>query len=194
LRSSQYQLKGADVKTLVQRSGATAAINANYFDENGKALGFLKTGAQEINRSVSQSSLFTGVFGIHNLFPFIVHRDEFQPAQADEALQSGPLLLRQGKALEISRGYGRYSRRTVIGLDKEQRLLVAVTAVILGGLSWVELQELFTLNDWGLQARDLLNLDGGGSAQLYIKTQKVEEYIAGTSEIPVAIGFFSNRK
>jgi exopolysaccharide biosynthesis protein len=193
-RSTNYQLKGADVKTLAQRSGAAAVINANYFDENGRALGFLKAGAQEINRTVSQSSLFTGIFGVNNLSPFIVHRDEFQPAQADEDLQAGPLLLRQGKALEISRGYGRYSRRAVIGLDKDQRLLVGITAVVLGGLSWTELQELFSSNEGGLHARDLLNLDGGGSAQLYIKTQKLEEYIAGTSEVPVAIGFFSKQR
>jgi exopolysaccharide biosynthesis protein len=194
MRSTQYQLAGADVKTLAQRSGADAAINANYFDENGRALGFLKTGAQEVNRSVSQSSLFTGIFGINNLSPFIVHRDEFQPARADEALQSGPLLLRHGKALEISRGYGRYSRRAVIGLDSEQRVLLGITAVVLGGLSWVELQELFLADEWGLQARDLLNLDGGGSAQLYVKTKKMEEFVPGTAEIPVAIGFFTNKK
>jgi exopolysaccharide biosynthesis protein len=194
VRSTQYRLQGADVKTLAQRSGADAAINANYFDENGRALGFLKAAAQEINRTVSQSSLFTGIFGIHNLSPFIVHRDEFQPARADEALQCGPLLLRHGKALEISRGYGRYSRRAVIGLDKEQRLLLGITAVVLGGLSWVELQELFSANEWGLQARDLLNLDGGGSAQLYIKTKTMEEFVPGTAEVPVAIGFFSNKK
>jgi exopolysaccharide biosynthesis protein len=194
LRSTEYQLKGADVKTLAQRSGAAAAINANYFDENGRALGFLKTGAQEVNRSVSQSSLFTGIFGIHKLAPFIVHRDEFQPAKADEALQSGPLLLRNGQALEISRGHGRYSRRTVIGIDREQRLLVGVTAVVLGGLSWTELQELFSSNEWRLQTPDLLNLDGGGSAQLYIKTKQLEEFVPGTSEVPVAIGFFSKRK
>jgi exopolysaccharide biosynthesis protein len=194
VRSTQYQLVGADVKTLAQRSGADAAINANYFDENGRALGFLKAGTQEINRTVSQSSLFTGIFGIDNVSPFIVHRDEFQPARAHEALQSGPLLLRQGKALEVSRGYGRYSRRSVIGLDKEQRLVLGITAGMLGGLSWVELQELFSSAEWGVQARDLLNLDGGGSAQLYIKTKKMEEFVPGTAEVPVAIGFFSKQR
>jgi exopolysaccharide biosynthesis protein len=191
--SAQYQLKGGDVKTLAQRSGAVAAINANYFDEKGRALGFLKAGAQEINRGISQSSLFTGIFGIRNLSPFIIHRDEFQPPQADEALQCGPLLLRQGKALEVLRGHGRYSRRAVIGMDKERRLIVGITAIALGGLRWVELQELFSSPEWGLQTLDLLNLDGGGSAQLYIKSPSLEEFVPGTSEVPVAIGFFPKR-
>ncbi|MBI3063977.1 MAG: hypothetical protein HYY82_03475, partial [Deltaproteobacteria bacterium] len=38
---------------------------------------------------------------------------------------------------------------------------------------------------------DLLNLDGGGSAQLYLKIGKFEEFVAGTVEVPVAIGFFT---
>jgi hypothetical protein len=42
-----------------------------------------------------------------------------------------------------------------------------------------------------LETPELLNLDGGGSAQLYIKTAKMEESIPGTAEVPVAIGFFN---
>ena len=190
LPSSQFQLKGANVKVLAEKSRAIAAINASYFDEKGQPLGFLKIGAQEINRTVSKSSLISGIFGVRSFSPFIVHRDEFQSPQADEALQCGPLLLNHGSPLEVTRGIGRYSRRSVIGIDPENRLLVAVTDGIFGGLSWVELQELFSAPQWQLQAQDLLNLDGGGSAQLYVKTANLEEMVAGTSEIPVAIGFF----
>jgi exopolysaccharide biosynthesis protein len=191
LRSNQFQLKGANVKILAEKSGAIAAINANYFDEKGQPLGFLKINAQEINSTVSKSSLISGIFGVRSFSPFIIHRDEFQSLQADEALQCGPLLLKHGSPLEVTRGVGRYSRRSVIGIDQEKRLLVAVTDGIFGGLSWAELQELFSASQWQLQARDLLNLDGGGSAQLYVRTANLEEMIAGTSEIPVAIGFFT---
>ncbi|HWO41405.1 MAG TPA: phosphodiester glycosidase family protein [Candidatus Eisenbacteria bacterium] len=188
--SSHYRLPGADVKTLAERSGAITTINANYFDERGKALGFLKTAGQEINRHVSRSSLFTGVFATRKGWPFITHRDQFLPAEADEALQSGPLLLSAGRALHITRGDTRTSRRSVIGIDKRQRMIIGATDVLLGGLNWVELQALFSAPEWGLETLDLLNLDGGGSAQLYFKAGKLEEFIAGTSEVPVAIGFF----
>jgi exopolysaccharide biosynthesis protein len=191
IRSSQFQLKGANVKVLAEKSGAIAAINASYFDEKGQPLGFLKAEAQEINRTLSKSALISGIFAVRSFSPFIVHRDEFESLQADEALQCGPLLLSHGAPLEITRGVGRYSRRSVIGIDQENRLLIAVTDGIFGGLSWAELQELFSAPQWQLQAQDLLNLDGGGSAQLYFKTGTVEEMVAGTSEIPVAIGFFS---
>jgi hypothetical protein len=61
---------------------------------------------------------------------------------------------------------------------------------ILGGLYWPELQEIFSDASWHIQVVDLLNLDGGGSAQIYIKTAKFEDLVAGTSEVPVAVGFF----
>jgi hypothetical protein len=41
-----------------------------------------------------------------------------------------------------------------------------------------------------LETTDLLSLDGGGSAQLYLKTRALEEFVSGTSEVPVMIGFF----
>jgi exopolysaccharide biosynthesis protein len=79
----------------------------------------------------------------------------------------------------------------LIGTDKDHRLFIAVTDKLLGGLSWPELQELFTAPQWQLQAQDLLALDGGASAQLYLKSGKYEEMIPGTAEVPVAIGFFA---
>jgi len=44
---------------------------------------------------------------------------------------------------------------------------------------------------WQLDATDLLNLDGGGSAQLYVKSGTFEEWLPGTTEVPVGIGFFT---
>lgn len=190
VRSAQFNFKGSNVKTLADRSGAIAMINANYFDEKGRPLGFLKAGAEEINASVSKSSLFTGIFGIKNLLPFIVHRDDFLSQQADEGLQAGPLLMTRGAALSVTRGAGRQSRRSLVGIDKEQRLIIAVTDSLLGGLSWVELQELFSAAHWQIEVTELLNLDGGGSAQLYVKGIQLEELVPGTSDVPVAIGFF----
>ena len=190
ISSSQFQLKSADAKTLGQRSGALVTINANYFDEKGKPLAFLKTAIGAINRNVSKHALYTGVFGVRDSIPFIVHRDDFQLTEAQEAIQSGPLLLRQGAPMQTIPGAGRYSRRAVIGIDKQQRLIVGVTDTVLGGLSFAELQELFSRPEWQLETTELLNLDGGGSAQLYIHTRSHEEFISGTSEVPVVIGFF----
>src|SRR5882757_2231326 len=148
LIAGQWQLKSASAKTLAEKSGAIAAINANYFDEKGRPLAYLKTAAQEINRAVSKHALYTGVFGIGESGPFVMHRDEFQPAQASEALQSGPLLLHRGAPVEITSGLGRYARRSVIGIDKQGQIIVGVTDALIGGLSLFELQEIFTNSKW----------------------------------------------
>jgi len=191
LTAADFQLKSANAKTFVEKSGAFAAINANYFDDKGRALAYLKTGTQEINRNLSKHALYTGVFAVHDATPMVLHRDDFQPAQAGEALQAGPLLLNHGAPVDIMSGLGRYARRAVIGVDKEGRIIVGVTDAVIGGLGFAELQELFSNAKWQLNTPGLLNLDGGGSAQLYIKSGKFEEFVAGTAEVPVAIGFYT---
>jgi uncharacterized protein YigE (DUF2233 family) len=190
VRSQMYSLKSANVKTLAEKSGAIAMINANYFDGNGKPLGFLKVLGEEINPNVSKSELFTGIFAIKDRLAFIVHRDHFVPGEADSALQAGPLLLAKGAALTVTRGAERQFRRSVIGIDSGQRVILAVTDTLFGGLTWVELQEFFGSAEWRAQTSDLLNLDGGGSTQVHVRGSQFEEYVAGTAEVPVAIGFF----
>lgn len=190
IHSLRYNLKAADVKTLAEKSGASAVINASYFDEKAKPLGFLKVAASQVNASISKSSLFTGVFAIKDRLAFIAHRDQFLSEQADEGLQAGPLLLLRAAPLHVTRGAAKQSRRALIGIDKDQRLIVAVTDSLLGGLNWAEVQEIFVSDAWQVRAADLLNLDGGGSAQLYVKAPGLEEHVPGTAEVPVAIGFF----
>ncbi|MGH7812135.1 MAG: phosphodiester glycosidase family protein, partial [Candidatus Binatia bacterium] len=182
---------GASSKTFAQKGGAIAVINANYFDERGRPLAYLKTAEKEINRGVSKHALYTGVFGLRNGSPFVTHRDEFNPSQASEALQSGPLLIHRGAPVDVMRGLSRYARRAIVGIDKDGRVIVAVTDAVLGGLSFAELQELFANPKAQLDTPDLLSLDGGGSAQLYLKAGKFEEWVVGTTEVPVAIGFFT---
>jgi hypothetical protein len=191
LRSAQFQLKGANVKTFAEKSGAIATINANYFDTDGKPLAYLKVGSQPINSRVAKTALYTGVFSVKDQQPVISHRDEFVPEQADEGLQSGPLLLLHGTAQPVTGAPNRASRRALIGMDQQQRLIIAATDNLLGGLHWPELQEIFSAAPWQIQLTDLLNLDGGGSAQLYVKAGNFVELVAGTSDVPVAIGFFN---
>lgn len=191
LESGEFQLRSASAKTFAERSQAIAAINANYFDERGRPLAYLKTRVKEVNRSLSKHSLYTGIFGIGESGAFVTHRDEFEPAQASEALQSGPLLLHRGLPVAVSADLGRYARRAVIGMDKTGAIIIAVADAVLGGLGLAELQKLFVDSRWHIDAVELLNLDGGGSAQLYVKSRNFEDWLPGTSEVPVAIGFFS---
>jgi uncharacterized protein YigE (DUF2233 family) len=187
----EHNLKTADARTLARRAGAIAAINANYYSPDGKPLAYLKTVIGTVNPRVSSAALYSGVFAVKDRRPFIARRNDFMPDHADEATQTGPLLLLGGGAQPLTGLPDRPSRRALVGIDREHKLFIAITDTLLGGLTWSELLELFTAPQWQLQAHDLLALDGGGSAQLYIKKNvKDEEFIAGTAEVPVAIGFF----
>ena len=190
LNSEQFQLKSASAKTFAEKTHAIAAINANYFDEQGRPLAYLKTSIKETNRGISKHSLYTGIFGIGASGPFVTHRDEFEPAEASEALQTGPLLLHRGAPLPLTGALGRYARRSVVGIDKQGAVIIGVADAVIGGLSFSELQNLFMNGQMQADIVELLNLDGGGSAQLYIRSGKFEEWLPGTAEVPVAIGFF----
>jgi phosphodiester glycosidase len=191
LSASDLKLPSASAKIFAEKTGAIAAINANYFDAKGRPLAYLKILGKEINHAVSKHSLYTGIFAIGESGPLVIHRDDFQPAQASEGLQSGPLLLHHGATAALTGDTARYARRSVIGIDEQGRIIIGVTDAVVGGLSFAELQELFINPRWQIGTTDLLNLDGGGSAQLYIKSGGFEEWLPGTSEVPVAIGFFT---
>ena len=190
LYGEELGLKSADVKTFASITGATVVVNANYFDERGRPLGLLKTARSRPHTNLSKSSLFTGIFGIRNSLAFITHRDELALDGGEEAVQAGPLLLRSGVPLAITRGAGRQSRRSLIGLDKDQKMIIAVTDSFVGGLTWVELQELFDVQAGVVPTLELLNLDGGGSSQLYVKGPPIEQHVPGATTVPVALGFF----
>jgi uncharacterized protein YigE (DUF2233 family) len=192
--AAHHNLKSTDVKTLAQKTGALGAINASYYDTQGQPLAFLKTATRTVNPRVSAAAIYSGIFGVKDRQPLLAKRDEFLPDQIDEGIQSGPLLLLGGSRQPIAGAPNRASRRALIGIDKDRRLFIAVTDKLLGGLTWAELQELFTAPEWQLETQDLLALDGGASAQLYIKTGKHEDLIPGTAEVPVVIGFFDKAR
>ena len=69
------------------------------------------------------------------------------------------------------REYLRATRRTVVGLDVQGRLVVLVSENETRGISWCELQEYLVLPEskGGLGIRDAMNLDGGSSSQLWVR-------------------------
>jgi len=67
----------------------------------------------------------------------------------------------------------------LIGIDQEQRLIIAVADSLLGGLHWPELQEIFSAAPWQIQVTDLLNLDAAAQLSSMSKTGKFEELVAG---------------
>ena len=98
--------------------------------------------SQAINARI-QELFYSGIFSIKDQRPLISQRDDFLPKQADEGLQSGPLLLLHGTMQTVTGTEPSHARRALIGIDQEQRLVIAVADSLLGGLHRPELQEIF---------------------------------------------------
>ena len=170
-----------DLEVLGEKLDASVILNAGYFDENGRPMGYFRSGGKVFNSRVlhrgRNTFLHYGamfVVGRNNGRPEIVSREKFQDSGVKEAFQAGPLLLKNGKpaqGLSRYREYLRATRRTVVGLDAKDRLVVLVSETETRGISWCELQEYLVLPEskGGLGIRDAMNLDGGSSSQLWVR-------------------------
>ena len=170
-----------DFGALAAKRGAAVILNAGYYDEKGRPLGYFRSGGKVFNSLVlhrgRKTFLHYGALfavGRENGSPKIVSRENFEDSGVSEAFQAGPLLVMDGKpvpGLSRYREYLRASRRTVVGLDTEGRLVVLVSEAETRGISWCELQAFLVLPEskGGLGVRDAMNLDGGSSSQLWVR-------------------------
>ena len=170
-----------DFGALGEKLGAVVILNASYYDEKGRPIGYFRSGGKVFNSRVLYRGRKTflhygALFAVErkNGRPRIVSREKFKDSSAKEAFQAGPLLVHDGKpvqGLSRYREYLRATRRTVVGLDAEERLIVLVSEAETRGISWCELQEFLVLpvSRGGLGIRDAMNLDGGSSSQLWVR-------------------------
>ena len=170
-----------DFGALAEKLGAAVVLNAGYYDEKGRPLGYFRSGGKVFNSLVLHRGRRTflhygALFAVErgNGRPKIVSRENFEDSGVGEAFQAGPLLVMDGKpvpGLSRYREYLRASRRTVVGLDTEDRLVVLVSEAETRGVSWCELQAFLVLPEskGGLGVRDAMNLDGGSSSQLWVR-------------------------
>ncbi len=172
-----------DFGAIGKKPGAAVVLNAGYYDEKGRPMGYFRSGGKVFNSRVlyrgrktflHYGAVFTA--GRSGGRPEIVSREKFEDAGVSEAFQAGPLLVEDGKpvqGLSRYREYLRATRRTVVALDAGDRLVVLVSEAETRGISWCELQEFLALpeSEGGLGVRDAMNLDGGSSSQLWVRDE-----------------------
>ena len=132
-------------------------------------------------------ALLTGIFYVKNRIPQIVHRSSFNEPSPDLALQAGPRIIAEGKALNLSNpDIG--SRRSGIATTKRKEIIIYITKLRFPGTSLRQIQDLLLKPE--LEITDALNLDGGGSSQLYVKevgSLEDEIEISGGDLVPTAL-------
>lgn len=171
-------------RQIAKSLAADIAINTNFFDSNGKPLGLLTSNGSQKNPLHRRGTVLTGVFALSATKPSIFHRSYLKPEIISEAIQAGPRLIANGSPLSLSSPHT-LSRRTVIAITRDEQVLLCITTNRIPGVSLHQIQSL--LLDPQLRITDALNLDGGGSSQLFIRAAgdlKHDIDISGGDEVP----------
>ena len=191
IRSAEFGWPRSDVRSIARAGGALIAINANFFDEQGHALGLIVSRGTLIQPLHKGGNTLTGVFQVTPQGVEIVGRNHFTFRGQLEALQAGPRLLKDRSPTTTSEQTTPVSRRAGVCVDTHQRLILFCVGSGLSGVGFGELQKLLE----SVGCVDALNFDGGGSAQMYISAKlpgsakgRDELFIRGHDDVPVFLG------
>jgi Phosphodiester glycosidase len=167
----------ARVQALREESNAYLVVNGGFFDERGRPLG-LVVGDGHITsplRKVDQ-----GVFLISSGKPLIRHASEPLPHPIEVALESGPRLVVDGRALQLK---PQASRRTSVCLPGDGTVMIVVFPQPIS-LSNLAQHLVRPAADGGLGCWSALNLDGGPSTQLSVATSSLNLEVEGGWGVP----------
>lgn len=179
------------VGSMARRRGALAAINASYFGTDDRPLGYLKFGGKVVVPSIATGAAFTAVFCMRGARARIVPREQFRPREADLALQAGPRLVAAGRPTQGLRET-RSFRQSGIAVTQDGRVVIYATDGFYRGLTWEETRAILAgpEGEGGIHPRDVLNLDGGSSSQMYVKMPGQAAILTGmATPVPVGIAF-----
>ena len=162
---------------------AVVIINANFFTPEHTVLGLL------ISDGVQYGSAYTdrgGTFFVQNGTVGIRSNTE-QPYQGEafeQAVQAFPMLVYNGQAIYTNSNDTSPSRRTVIGMDNNGRVILMVTPGFGPGL--YALSQYLITTDIGLV--HAFNLDGGGSTMMY---RSVDNYtLVSLDPVPAVLAVY----
>ena len=199
LTAQEFGYPVLSAKEIAGHAGASLTINANFFDEKDSPLGAIVVGGILKRQPHRSGRALSGIFQIDRQGPHILHRDTFSPLGVIEAIQAGPRLITSGTPTAGVRD-SFSTRRAGICLNKEGEIIVFCVSSGLFTLTMPSLQELLASPTIG--CTEALNLDGGGSAQIFARsslttqnsTASQEVIVEGIDRVPVFLGFFDNNE
>jgi uncharacterized protein YigE (DUF2233 family) len=167
-----------------KQSGAVAVFNGGYFDEHNRATGLVISDGQSDGTSYPD---FGGLFAVDvqgNVILRPLSQQPYNPytEQLQQATEASPMLVIDGKRTQFNANASS-SSRTVVALDTEGRLLFIVSPERAFTLD--EMADVVSSSDLHLQTA--LNLDGGASTGMYIKTTNQNISLSSISNLPIVI-------
>jgi uncharacterized protein YigE (DUF2233 family) len=176
------------IKTMVQKSGALAGINANFFDEQNRPLGLLMQEGEIKNkpRPVQWWAALL-IKGDRATISKVSKPEEVRGY--DSGIQAGPRLVVAGNPPTLKK---EFSPKSAVGIDKKGRLIFTASE---GGIAIDELAKVLATPEaqGGGGLHYALNLDGGSSTQFYVNTGDFERSLPGLVGVPVGLGIFEKQ-
>jgi len=168
----------------MQKEQATAVINGGYFDQQHHATGLVISNGQTFGTSYQG---FGGMLAVDNQGQVQLRYLSQQPYDANEGLQqvtqSAPMLILPGGNRAHFNADAASSRRSVVALDKQGRLLFITSPS--NAFSLDELADLLVASDLSIDVA--LNLDGGSSTGLYMHAGSQHVSIDSLAQLPIVI-------
>jgi uncharacterized protein YigE (DUF2233 family) len=164
-------------------SEAVALINANFFTPENTVLGLLVTDGQVYGTPYTNRG---GMFAVQNGVPRIRSNvaEPYVGEALEQAVQAFPMLIEDGVPVYTDTTGDRATRRTVIAMDGEGRVLLIVTPLL--GLPMANLAAFLAQTDYGIV--NALNLDGGGSTMMLIRP--LDFTLVSLDPVPAVLGVY----
>lgn len=198
IRAAEFGMHRAEVKTLCRMAKASVCINANFFDESGDPLGVVMSRGILHQRLHGSGRTLTGIIQRTRQGVSIIPRQAFTGAAVLDAIQAGPRLILDGVRSSDITDLTRTGRSAVC-LDEQNRLVFLASSAGFRGMTFSEVQDL--LLDGNVRCKVALNLDGGGSTQLFVSPPSLPNSnsaeaisLNGFDQVPVALALFDDKE
>lgn len=179
ISASEFNRPSATVDEFAHHKPSLITINAGFFDEAFRPIGLRI--AEKKQRTPFKTISWWGVFYTCKQKPFIVSAQEFRPNQSiNFGIQSGPRLLVNKHIMPLKAGY---AERSALGISANGEVIMLVTEN--SALTTKELALIMQASP--INCVDALNLDGGGSSQLYANMANFHKHVRGYSSVSDAI-------
>jgi hypothetical protein len=163
--------------------GAAVIVNANFFTTENTVLGLLISDGVVYGQSfVDNGATFfveNGVPGIRSNL-----RQPYRGEPYEQAVQAFPNLVIDGEAAYNNSNDYRPSRRTIVGQDRQGRIVLMVTPGFGPGL--YNVSQYLPTTDIGFV--NAFNLDGGGSTMMYVAP--VEYVLRSIDPVPAVLAAY----
>lgn len=154
---------------------ASVAVNGAFFDTNSNPIG-LRVSKGNVLSPYKKISWWR-TFSIKNNIATIGMLDSLNLIkQLDFAIQTGPELINNYQIPQLKTSY---ASRTAIGIKKNNHILLLVTEN-----AFITTKYLAKFMKDTLKCKSAINLDGGGSTQMSIKTNHFSYQINGLTKLP----------